>query len=240
MPGAHRLVSRFLTRGRHGRLPVLGIDGRKIGDSTAIIAELERLQPEPALYPEDPAERKRALELEDFFDEELAPRTRRLVFQHILGDRDASIAAAMPGPETARHRLMRRFYPVVRRAVSGDYGISEKGASEAIDGVSDVFDRIERELGGRQYLVGERFSIADLAAAALSTPLIGPPERPYLPPCPPSLESVRSEFESRPAGAYVLEIYRRHRGAPVATGKSSFAGVRGNFAKRFAGTSKSR
>jgi glutathione S-transferase len=48
---------------------VLSIDGRRIGDSTAIIAALEERNPEPPLYPADVAQRRRALELEEFFDD---------------------------------------------------------------------------------------------------------------------------------------------------------------------------
>jgi glutathione S-transferase len=36
-------------------VPVLELDGRVIADSTAIIDELERLQPDPPLYPREPA-----------------------------------------------------------------------------------------------------------------------------------------------------------------------------------------
>src|SRR3712207_8827980 len=49
----HPVAAWVLTRGRQHTLPVLRIDGQTIGDSTAIIAELERRFPEPALYPED-------------------------------------------------------------------------------------------------------------------------------------------------------------------------------------------
>ena len=59
---------------------MLELDGRCIGDSTSIIAGLEERYPEPALYPADPGERRRALELEEFFDEELGPYIRRLVW----------------------------------------------------------------------------------------------------------------------------------------------------------------
>src|ERR687891_620593 len=45
---------------------------------------LEERYPEPPLYPADPDERRRALELEDWFDEELGPYLRRLLF-HELG-----------------------------------------------------------------------------------------------------------------------------------------------------------
>ncbi len=78
MPGLHRFTAMALTRAGHDRLPVLGLDGRRIGDSTAIIAALEESHPEPALYPDDPAEREHALAPEDYFDEELAPRIEPL------------------------------------------------------------------------------------------------------------------------------------------------------------------
>ena len=70
MPGLHGVRAMILTRGSQRRLPVLDLEGRRIGDSTAIIAALEDYRPEPALYPADRSERTRALELEDFFDEE--------------------------------------------------------------------------------------------------------------------------------------------------------------------------
>jgi glutathione S-transferase len=63
-----------LTRGT--TFPILRLDGRSIGDSTRIIAALEERFPEPPLYPADRAERDRALALEDFFDEQLAPYVR--------------------------------------------------------------------------------------------------------------------------------------------------------------------
>jgi glutathione S-transferase len=56
MPGGPRAM-RFA---RKGTLPVLDLQGRRIVDSTAIIAALEDHQPEPALYPADPEERRRA------------------------------------------------------------------------------------------------------------------------------------------------------------------------------------
>jgi hypothetical protein len=54
LPGSHMLVALWLTRGAQYTLPVLTLDGRHIGDSTAIIAELERRRPDPPLYPADP------------------------------------------------------------------------------------------------------------------------------------------------------------------------------------------
>ncbi len=58
------------------QVPVLKLNGEVFADSTRIIEALERAYPEPALYPSDPEERRRALELEDYFDEELGPYIR--------------------------------------------------------------------------------------------------------------------------------------------------------------------
>src|SRR3954449_2608052 len=51
VPGAHRAGAARLTGG--STMPVLVLDGEAIGDSTDIIAAVERHWPEPPLYPED-------------------------------------------------------------------------------------------------------------------------------------------------------------------------------------------
>jgi glutathione S-transferase len=84
--GLHPVASRVATRGRHDTVPVIVLDGEAIGDSTAIIRRLEERYPEPALYPERQGDRRRALELEDFFDEELGPYIRRWVYHYMARD----------------------------------------------------------------------------------------------------------------------------------------------------------
>ncbi len=216
MPGLHRVTAMALTRGTHDRLPVLGLDGRRIGDSTAIIAALEERFPEPPLYPEDPAERKNALALEDCFDEELAPRLRRLVWHHTLPDTNATVDAVIPNdrhPRRARRGLLRATAPVAKALTRRDYGVDEAAAAEAVEGVRAAMDRIEAELDGGGYLFGKSFSVADLTAASLFTPLLAPPKRPYAPQLVASLQPLRAELEARPGGAWVAEMYARHRGS---------------------------
>src|SRR4030095_5246223 len=62
-----------------GTLPILFLDGKPIGDSTAIIAALEERYPQPPLYPADSEARQRALALEDYFDEQLGPAVRAAI-----------------------------------------------------------------------------------------------------------------------------------------------------------------
>src|SRR5262245_51091652 len=213
MPGMHGVRAMVVTRGAQRRLPALELDGRRIGDSTAIIAALEEYAPEPPLYPADPDERARALALEDWFDEELAPALRRFVWHHTLPDVDATVSALFTTPAPARERLLRATAPVATRAVRRDYDVTDKTAAQAREQVVAAMGRVEAELQPSGYLVGDSFSVADLTAAALFTPVIAPPERPYAPPMmtPPVL-ALREELMARPGGEWVTEMYARHRG----------------------------
>lgn len=213
MPGLHGVRALVLTHGAQRRLPVLELDGRRIGDSTEIIAALESYRPEPPLYPADPAQRARALELEDWFDEQLAPALRRFVWYHTLPDSDATAAALFTRPSPVRERLLRATAPIARRLVRADYGVNDESAVQARAQIVAAMDRVESELQPSGYLVGDAFTVADLTAAALFTPLLSPPQRPYAPAtfAAPVLE-LREELSARPGGEWVARMYALHRG----------------------------
>jgi glutathione S-transferase len=216
MPGLHGVRAALLTRGAQRRLPVIDLDGRRVADSTAIIAALEQYCPEPPLSPDDPAELARALELEDWFDEQLAPAVRRLMWFHTLPDTDAIAAALFTEPSPARERLLRVTAAVSRRAVAADYGVNAAGAESACATILEGMDLVEAEAGPSGHLVGERFSLADVAGAALFTPLLAPPERPYSPRMvAPGIQELREELMTRPGAEWVFEMYARHRAAWV-------------------------
>jgi glutathione S-transferase len=212
MPGLHGVRALLLTRGSQRRLPVLELDGRRIGDSTAIIEALEAHTPEPPLYPADPVLRVRALELEDWFDEQLGPPLRRFVWYHTLPDPNAVEAALFTRPNARRERLLRAVAPIARPLVRRDYRVSDESARQARGQIVAAMDRLEAELQPSDYLAGQ-FTVADLTAAALFTPVLAPPERPYAPRtlAPPLLE-LRGELSARPGGEWVAEMYARHRG----------------------------
>jgi glutathione S-transferase len=213
IPGLHGIRASRLTRGAQRRLPVLELNGSRIGDSTAIIAALEEHTPQPALLPADPRYRARARELEEWFDEKLAPPLRRFFWYHTLPDTDAVVAALFTHPSPIRERLLRATAPIARRAVRRDYDITDETAEQARAQVVSAMDRLEAELQPSGYLVGDGFTVADLTAAALFTPVLAPPQRPYAPKtlARPVLD-LRDELSARPGGEWVAEIYKRHRG----------------------------
>jgi len=213
MPGLHGPVALALTRGKQRRLPILKLGGRMIGDSTDIIAALEEHTPEPALYPADPAERAHALELEDYFDEELAPEIRRFGWHHMLNEPDAVAKALFRGQSPGRERILRLSFPAARAMTRADYSIDPDTDAVPRAAILAAMDRLEAELDGGEYLVGDSFSVADLTAASLFTPIVRPPERPFLPEAVlPALEQFGDELMARPGGQWILNMYRRHRG----------------------------
>ncbi len=214
-PGAHMVVALWLTRGRHKTFPVLQLDGEAIGDSTAIIAALERRFPDPPLYPEDPVERRHALELEEFFDEELGPHLRLLAFHEATKD-PATVERftvdllpgrlAEIGPVRAGATRFFSAFTALR------YGVkSDQRAQLARAKILAALDRLEAELGDGEYLVGDRFTVADLSAASLFYPLVQPPEGQSLPPPPEAIESFRAPLKDRPGYQWIAEMFRKHR-----------------------------
>jgi glutathione S-transferase len=216
LPGTHIPIALFLTRGEHPTIPVLQMDGRAIGDSTAIIAALEAKHLDRPLYPSTPEERLRALELEDWFDENLGPHARLLPFFELIQEPDlfAEVAAeSVPGP-------LGKVKPVVgayaRGYTSLRWGANKSEDAEwAREAIVAAFDKLEAELekGEGEFLVGDQLTVADVTAASLFYPIVVPPEGPLDPalPRPPALDRFRESLSARPGYRWVEETFRRHR-----------------------------
>lgn len=219
MPGGARAMWLSL----HGTVPVLDRDGRRIVDSTRIIEALEGFRPEPALYPVDPHERKRALELEDFFDEHAGHELRRAVFHELRNDPGYTARLLSIGRGAPTHAYLRTMLPVAMVYARRRYRIYPNDVEIAKPKIADALDRIEAERAGRQYLVGGRFSVADLTAAALLFPLADPPELqyPFPRPVPEPLQRWFESLAAHPAVAWIARTYRDHRGSSMAASAAS-------------------
>lgn len=211
-PGLHVLSSRRLGGG--GTMPILEFEDRTVPDSAAIVAELERIAPDPHLYPSDGAERERALSLEQWLGEGLGPGVRSAIFHELLPDGRATRELTMQGFSPAAKAFNAALFPVGRIAIRRGLKADGKGAERGRRQTVEAMDRIESELSGSDYLVGDSFSVADLTGAALLAPLVAPPGFGYWLPdrWPEGWEEFRSELRDRDAWAWTEEMYRRHRG----------------------------
>jgi len=124
-----------------GKIPVLEHDGRHINDSSVICAYLEKLHPEPALFPKDPYDYARAAWFEEFMDGGVVPHAGPGVF--------------MP--------LVLRPLLTQKPADEATLAAAEKVVSEQ---VHPLLGYLEAQLGGNEYFVGNRLTIADIAVAS--------------------------------------------------------------------------
>jgi glutathione S-transferase len=211
----HLPLFSYLASYRHGSrtVPVL-IDGATVlRDSSEIVAWADARTP-GALLPDDPIERAEALALEDDFDRNLGPATRRWGYAQLIREPRVvpHIVDRVPRWQALALRLAR---PVAMRAIASGLGINAAGIERSRVKIEQTFARIaERLRDGRRYLMGDRFTVADLTFAALAAPVLLP-EQPAVPMPPREMfKSANTQIDAwraTPAGELVLRLYREDR-----------------------------
>lgn len=137
-------------------LPQTEGEPEAIADSTRIFKYLETHQSDPPLMLSDASQQTQAWLLEDWLDESIGTATR-FVYYHFRAGEGKSI-----DPSWSSQLVIN----VVRR----QYGITSATvelASERLKNAMNVLSCWQHQ----PYLVGDRLSVADLAAAALLSPL---------------------------------------------------------------------
>ena len=211
VPGLH--IPRLMWMSRQKQVPVLVMRGEVLVGSADIIQALERAYPDPPLYPAEPSERQRALELARFLDDELGPTIRLAAFYEMLPH--TALCAELFGQAlSAPGRVLYRIaFPAVRSIMRRDMKIDARNAQEAFEKTLVVLSRLDNLIQPGSYLVGTSFSVADLTAAALLSPVACPPEYPY--PLPGNSEPF-VRFRERIGHRRVIDwcrfIYAKHRG----------------------------
>lgn len=157
-PGLHILKLKPLT----GLTTVPVLLPQKIGqpeaiaDSTRIFNYLETYQPEPPLMLSNPTQQTQALLLEDWLDESIGTATR-FVYYHYRAGEGKSIDPSLSSQVVIN--IVRRQYGITSATVE----LAEKRLENAMTVLSPWKTQ--------PYLLGDRISIADIAAAALLSPL---------------------------------------------------------------------
>jgi glutathione S-transferase len=213
--GIHRLAAR--RAGGGVTVPVLVTPEGAIGESQEILLWVdERLPAERRLFVSDLDARDRLDMLCRRLDERLGPSGRRLMYVHMLAERKLVLRFNDQGVPLWEDRALRLGWPLMRRFVARELGITPGVEHEDEVAVFEEFDFVASVLAdGRPYLCGGRFGAADLTFAALSAAVILPPTYGVTLPQPDRLPHHTAALVERarehPAGRFALSLFAEHR-----------------------------
>lgn len=229
LQGFHHFYAKW--RGGDFTTPVLVFpDSRPaIGQSSEILKWVDtQLAEEKRLYPEDIASRVRATE--HWLDATLGPDGRGWLYGEILDDMDLIEEYGLTGIPDIERRAFRAVVKAFKPYLAAR--IRVQGTHADKQSVHDVFEEVaERISDGRRYLIGDRFTAADLTFAALSAPVILP--RKYGIELPPiergssGLQSAIEEFREHPAGQFAMRLIEAERPVPAWLDEGSAAATAG-------------
>jgi len=156
--------TRFLQINPKGVVPVLVHDGRVIRESTVICEYVEEVFPDQPLYPTDPFERAQVRIWTKAVDEELHPACSTLTYvvshRHTIlrngaGTFNDFLKQGAGEGTAARERKWRWIQE----------GLKAPGAGEQIRLYDGYLRKMEDSLQSSQWLVGNQFTMADVALA---------------------------------------------------------------------------
>lgn len=212
-PAFHILPA--LRMGRRGQttLPILQSTQEAIQDSPRILTWVQTQCGPLAVMPEEHTEQLR--EVAQRFDA-IGKDVARYLYAHSFGTSDADIIQLWTDHASPwQAAIIRSTYPVMRWVFQQKLHINPARVSLAEDRIRLAVEWLERSLaGGASYLVGERFSVADITAASLLAPLACPRQHPVYGDASyqAGMAQALAPWRDRPAMAWVRQMYDMHRG----------------------------
>ena len=213
--GIHQIVAR--RAGGRLTVPVLVTPGGVLTESEQIVGWADDRTPaEHQLYPGDAGERAEVERLNRRFDSALGPRARRLMYVHMLPERELMLSFNNTGVPRWEDRALRLGWPLLGHLVKSHFGIRPGIEVEDEAVVWQELDFVAGLLAdGRPYLCGDRFGAADLTFAALAAAAIVPPiygtPLPQPDELPARIAALVQRSREHPAGRYAMRLFSDHR-----------------------------
>jgi glutathione S-transferase len=173
-------------------VPALKIDGRRVQGSREIARELDRIEPDPPLFPTDPERRAAVEEAERWGDEVLQPPMRQILWWTIKRDKEPlrsySEGAKLGVPISL---AMKTAAPIV--ALSARFNeADDEHVRRALAELPTMLDKVDAWIADG-VLGGEQLNAADFQ--------IAPSLRLAM-----TLEDLRPAIEGRPAGELAKRV----------------------------------
>lgn len=154
---------------------------------------------------------------EQRFDTELGPHARRWAYVHWLPHPELIRSLWLSGVPSIEAGLFPLMLPLVRRLVGVAYKTTPDGGRRSFERARGVFRQVDEHLrDGRRFLVGERFTAANLTFAAPAAPMLLPAEcravHPALDAVPAAMREDVLRLRDTEAGRFALRLFAQERG----------------------------
>ena len=213
VPGLH--LAAILPR-RAQTTPVLVTGGATLRGSDVIL-DHGIAHGAGALMPADTREREDVARWLRIADTRLAPASRRWYYSWALADGSLLAAMARVGVPGWQRAAVAGALPAIAALVRRRFSVDARTRRESAERAAEVFAEADRARpAGSPYLVGDRFTAADLAFAALAAPMVlpdayGPPGALTIRDVPSAMRAEVERLREEPCARAVLTVYARHR-----------------------------
>ena len=237
-PGFYVSAARKLTKDNLHHGPVFIKTDALIYSTESIIQYIdESSHPDKRLLPDDPTKRKEVLDLYNLFTGEFVNKVFRYVSAHMLPyphQTRAVFTQRVPWIEKIYYKLR---YPYLRKTLIREMNL-ENSPDDLLPAITSIFQKVDNILSdGRKFLTGDSLTIADIAFASISAPLILPQEfggvMPMINQVPEALQQNIFSFRATPSGQFTMSLYQKDR--PVMRSQSEIPPVPNAFAKFLTG-----
>ena len=178
----------------------------------------QRSLPSKKLVPEDVQKKNEVLELYNLLTGDYEYEVSRYVYSLLLPNRSFAsslFTKRIPWNEKLAYRMS---YSSLSGALQKEMNLAETLPEERLAYIKTIFKKIDDLLSdGRKYLTGNKLTLADIAFASVSAPLIVPDEFggvvAEMDGAPDELRKAISELRTTAAGQFVLRVYHEDRPA---------------------------
>jgi len=172
MPGAHIKIIRSMAP--KTEVPLVQAGNEIIQGSATIISSLDEHFPQQPLTPADEKAKAQTLEWEAYVDEQVGPYLRLFYYHYYLERPDLLVPLLVHGQPWYKRSWFRLIYPRVRDTIRRFLHISDRTAEIALKKLQRAIEKLADQYQQHDFLVGDQFSRADLAAAAMLAPICTP------------------------------------------------------------------
>lgn len=197
------------------------VDGKKFEPMVdQILSHCESMaEAEKKLLPEDPALKKSVEDLQVHFRLTLGIGVVNWAYYNLLPYKNLTWASFTTGVPWYEKLSVALTYPLIRSLMIKGLNLNAEVAAEGLKKVYEGFDQVDAMLAdGRSYLVGDRFTYADLAFAGAFAPMVLAKgyggHLPELEKTPPKMREIIRQLRERPAGKFIQRLYDEHRHSP--------------------------